>query len=171
VNKGSANTRGGWVGLAGWLALCFAAGGAGTVATSGVQTFYAQLVKPVWAPPPWLFAPAWTLLYILMAVAAWLVWRERDLDEVRALSRRQGLVLFVVQLVLNALWTWLFFRWRLGGPALVELVLMWIMVAAVARLFSRVRPVSAWLLVPYLCWLVYAGALNWAVWRANPGVF
>jgi benzodiazapine receptor len=156
--------------LAGWLALCFAAGAAGAVATSGIKTFYADLTKPVWAPPAWLFGPAWTVLYILMAIAAWLVWRDAEVDGIRALSRRQGLVLFVVQLVLNALWTWLFFRWRLGGVAMAELVLMWITVAIVARLFSRVKRVSAWLLVPYLGWLVYAGALNWAVWRANPGI-
>ena len=169
--KRSGDSRGGWVGLMGWLALCFAAGGAGAVATVDVVPFYASLVKPPWAPPAWLFAPAWTVLYILMGVAAWLVWRERDLDETRALSRRQGLVLFVVQLVLNALWTWLFFRWRVGGVAMAELVLMCITVAIVARLFSRVKPIAAWLLVPYLCWMIYAGALNWTVWRANPGVF
>ena len=163
------DSRGGWKGLVGWIALCFVAGAAGSAAAYDVVPFYASLAKPVWAPPAWLFPPAWTVLYILMGTAAWLVWRERDLDEARALSRRQGLVLFVVQLVLNALWTWLFFRWRVGGIAMAELVLLWITVAIVARTFSRVKAVSGWMLVPYLCWLTYAGALNWAVWRANPG--
>lgn len=166
----SRESRGG-LALAGWLALCLATGGIGGFATAGIKEFYAALTKPSWAPPAWLFAPAWTVLYILMAVAAWLVWRERDVAEgVRALSRRQGLALFLAQLVLNALWTWLFFRWRLGGVAMAELVVLWIVVAVVALLFARVRPVSAWLLVPYLCWLIYAGALNWTVWRANPAV-
>jgi translocator protein len=157
--------------LVGWIALCFATGAIGSFATRNVAPFYASLAKPSWAPPATLFAPAWTVLYILMAVAAWLVWRERDLDETRALSRRQGLVLFVVQLALNALWTWLFFAWRLGGVAMAELVLLWITVAIVARQFARVKSASAWLLVPYLCWLIYAGALNWTVWRANPTTF
>lgn len=158
----------GWVALAGWLALSLAAGAAGGVASANAGEFYAQLARPAWAPPSWLFGPAWTLLYVLMGVAAWLVWRERGAAD--APVRRVGLTLFVVQLVLNALWTWLFFRWRLGGWAFAELVVLALLVAATAVAFYRVRPLAGWLLAPYLAWLSYAGALNWAVWQGNPGL-
>ncbi len=157
----------GWLALAGWILLSLAAGAVGGIASSRAGEFYRLLERPAWSPPAWLFAPAWTTLYLLMGTAAWLVWRERD--DADPASRRTGLVLFVVQLALNALWTWLFFRWRLGGWAFAELVLLALLVMATAAAFFRVRRLAGWLLVPYLGWLAYAGALNWAVWRANPG--
>ena len=158
----------GWLALAGWLAVSLAAGGAGGVASASAGDFYGQLARPGWAPPSWLFGPVWTLLYVLMGIAAWLVWRERNAAD--APARRLGLTLFVTQLILNALWTWLFFRWRLGGWAFAELVLLTLLVAATAAAFFRVRQIAGWMLVPYLAWLTYAGALNWAVWRSNPGL-
>jgi tryptophan-rich sensory protein len=159
-----------WLALAGWLALSLAAGGAGGIASANAGGFYAQLARPAWAPPSWLFGPTWTLLYVMMGVAAWLVWRERSASEATARLRHLGLSLFVVQLALNALWTWLFFRWRLGGWAFAELVVLALLVAATALAFYRIRPLAGWLLAPYLAWLSYAGALNWAVWRNNPGL-
>ena len=146
-------------------------GFAGGLASIDASAFYAQLVKPSWAPPAWLFGPAWTVLYVLMGTAAWLVWRERALrDPARRRARRHGLAIYVVHLLVNALWTWIFFRWRAGGAAFAELVVLWVFIAITAVLFHRVRPLAAWLLVPYLAWVTYAGALNWAVWRANPGL-
>jgi tryptophan-rich sensory protein len=152
------------------VALSLAAGGIGSIASSGSREFYAALDSPAWAPPGWLFGPVWTTLYILMGLAAWLVWRERVGRAERAsAARRWGLVLFVAQLALNALWTWLFFRWRAGAWAFAEILLLWLAIAAVALLFARVRPLAAWFLAPYLAWVTYAAALTWAIWRRNPG--
>lgn len=157
----------GWLALAGWIALCLGAGGIGGIASANAGDFYGALARPSWAPPAWLFGPVWTLLYILMGVAAWLVWRVRTGGS--AAARKRGLTLFVVQLLLNALWTWLFFHWRLGAWAFAEIVVLWLLVVAAAAAFFRVRKMAGWMLVPYLLWLTYAGALTWAVWRSNPG--
>ena len=97
------------IGLVGWLLACFAAAAVGSVASANAQGFYQQLDKPSWAPPPWLFGPVWSVLYLLMGIAAWLVWRDRGFA-----GARNALTLFVVQLAANALWTWLFFAWRRG---------------------------------------------------------
>ena len=153
------------LGLAAWLLVCFAAAAAGGAASARAGAFYAQLDRPAWAPPSWLFGPVWTLLYLMMAVAAWLVWRERGFA-----GARGALTLFLVQLALNALWTWLFFAWRLGALAFAEILLLWALIAATAVLFWRLRPVAGVLLVPYLVWVTFASALTLAVWRANPGV-
>ncbi len=152
-------------GLAVWLAIVFAAAAAGGLASAGAGGFYLGLARPAWAPPAWLFAPAWTLLYLLMAVAAWLVWKERGWRGAPA-----ALSLFLAQLAANALWTWLFFAWRLGAAALVEIVLLLALIVLTLGAFGRVRALAGWLLVPYLLWVGYATALTWAVWRANPGL-
>ena len=151
--------------LLGWLAVTFAAAALGAIASADAGEFYARLARPAWAPPGWLFAPVWTVLYALMAVAAWLVWRVGG-------WRLQGgaLVLFLAQLAVNALWTWLFFAWRLGGAAFAEILLLWILVAATVVAFWRVRALAGALLVPYLAWVSYACALSFAVWRLNPDV-
>ncbi len=157
-----------WLALVGWVALSLSAGAVGGLASLNAREFYATLIRPSWAPPGWLFGPAWTVLYVLMGVAAWLVWRERPLaDDATAAIRRRGLTLFVAQLALNALWTWLFFYWRAGAWASGEIVVLWLAIACVALLFARVRGAAAWLLVPYLAWVTYATALTFAVWRAN----
>jgi translocator protein len=152
-------------GLLGWLLLTFAAAAVGAVASADAGAFYAQLVRPNWAPPGWLFAPVWTVLYVLMAVAAWLVWRVHGFKEGRA-----ALVLFIVQLGANALWTWLFFAWHQGALAFAEVVLLWCLIAATAVSFRRLNAVAAVLLLPYLAWVTFAAALTLAAWRLNPGV-
>jgi benzodiazapine receptor len=153
------------VGLLGWLLLTFAAAAVGAVASAEAGAFYAQLVRPSWAPPGWLFAPVWTVLYILMGVAAWLVWREHGFKE-----GRTALALFVVQLGANALWTWVFFVWHRGGLAFAEIVLLWCLIVATAVLFRRLNALAAALLLPYLAWVSFACALTFATWRLNPGV-
>ena len=147
----------------GWLGLTFAASAVGAIASVNASEFYGQLQQPSWAPPPWLFGPVWTLLYALMAIAAWLVWRAHGF---RANSLPLGL--FLVQLSLNALWSWLFFTWRLGGLAFSEILLLWLLILATAITFWRVRPIAGVLLVPYLCWVTFAGVLNFTLWRLNP---
>lgn len=153
------------IGFLGWLALTAAAGALGSIASVRAPAFYAELARPAWAPPASWFGPVWTTLYLLMAGAAWLVWRERD-----APGRDRALVLFVVQLALNALWSWLFFGWRLGALAFVDVLLLFALIAATLAAFLRVRPVAGLLLVPYLLWVGFASALTWAVWQRNPGL-
>lgn len=158
-----------WLALLGWIALAAAAGAVGGFASRDAGVFYGALAKPVWAPPDWLFAPVWSTLYVLMGVAAWLVWRAPAATLADRTSRRRGLALFVGQLVLNALWTWLFFVWRQGAAAFGEIALLWLAVAITTWYFGRVRRLAAWCLVPYLVWVSYATALTWAVWQRNPG--
>ena len=158
-----------WLGLAGWIAVSAVAGAIGGFASRNATEFYAVLDTPSWAPPGWLFGPVWTTLYVLMGVAAWLVWRARPSSADVQRARRTGLTLFGVQLVLNALWPWLFFEWRTGAWSFGEIVLLWITIAITAAMFARVRAAAAWCLVPYLAWVGFATALTWAVWRGNPG--
>lgn len=149
--------------LLGWIVLCFAVAAVGAVASVDAGAFYAELVRPAWAPPAWLFGPVWTLLYAAMAVAAWLVWRCPANE-----GRRAALSLFVAQLALNALWSWLFFAWRLGAWAFVEVVLLWLVITATLVAFLRLRTLAGALLVPYLAWVTFASVLNWVLWRTNP---
>lgn len=150
--------------LAGWLALAFAAGAVGAVASVNAAAFYAQLARPSWAPPGAAFGPVWSTLYALMGVAAWLVWREAQGP------RGAALALFAVQLAVNALWSWLFFAWRQGAAAFAGALLLAALIAATIAAFRRVRPLAAALLVPYFLWVAFACALTWAVWRANPAL-
>ena len=152
------------VGLALWLGATFAAAAIGSMATRSAPDFYAQLDRPAWAPPSSVFGPVWTALYLLMALAAWLVWRERDRAD--ALG---PLLLYVAQLVLNALWSWLFFAWRQGALSLVEVLALLALIVATMVAFARVKRLAALLLVLYLFWVSYATALTWALWRGNPG--
>ncbi len=152
-----------WLALAGWLTLSALAGALGAFASANAKDFYATLVQPGWAPPAWLFGPVWTALYAMMAVAAWLVWRERGW------TRASGaLGLFVLQLALNALWSWLFFAWHRGGMAFADILALWLVLAATVVAFARIRRAAAWLLAPYLAWVTFATALNYAVWQLNP---
>ena len=153
------------IGLFGWLMLSFAAAGAGGLASVQAGTFYLDLARPAWAPPAWLFGPVWSVLYLLMGLAAWLVWRTNAVP-----TRRRALVLFVAQLAVNALWTWLFFVWRQGGWAFADVLLLWAMICATIFLFAKVSRLAAALLVPYLAWVSFASALNFALWQFNPDV-
>ena len=151
------------LGLAGWLLLSFAAAAIGALASVRSEAFYEQLVRPDWAPPASVFGPVWTVLYVLMGIAAWLVWRARGFS-----GARTALTLYVVQLAANALWTWLFFAWRLGFPAFVEILVLWVLIAATILAFWRVRRLAAVLLIPYLAWVTFAAALTFSIWQLNP---
>lgn len=154
------------LGLAGWLIVTFAASAVGARASIEAKAFYGQLVQPTWAPPPWVFGPVWTALYAMMAIAAWLVWRSGGLR-----TNRIALALFIVQLALNALWSWLFFAWNLGVLAFAEIVLLWVFIVATLISFWRVRPLAGILLLPYLLWVSFATALNYALWQLNLQIF
>jgi tryptophan-rich sensory protein len=151
------------VGLVGWLVVVIAAAAVGAAASIQAAPFYMQLARPGWAPPPWLFGPVWSVLYLLMGISAWLVWR---VDGFR--STRIALVVFVSQLALNALWSWLFFGWHLGAAAFADIVLLWWLIVATIVLFRRARPLAAAMLIPYLLWVSFAGVLNYSVWQLNP---
>ena len=152
------------IGLAGWTLVTFATGAVGAFASRNAPTFYAELAKPTWAPPSWVFGPVWTTLYVMMAVSAWLVWREAGWSGAQA-----ALSLFIAQLVCNALWSWCFFAWRKGALAFADILVLLALIIACVITFARVHRVAAMLLVPYLAWVSFATALTIAIWRANPG--
>ncbi|WP_049458083.1 TspO/MBR family protein [Stenotrophomonas maltophilia] len=153
------------LGLLGWFAVTFAAAALGAWASTSAASFYASLTLPAWAPPAGVFGPVWTLLYAMMAVAAWLVWRERGWR-----GARPALTLYLLQLAVNALWSWLFFGWKLGALAFADILVLIVLVCATIFGFLRIQRAAAVLLLPYLAWISFASALNFAVWRANPGV-
>lgn len=152
-----------FIGLAAWLAASFVAAAIGAAASVEAGPLYAQLLRPSWSPPGWVFGPVWTVLYALMGVAAWLAWRVGGFR-----TARNALLLFLAQLAVNALWSWLFFGWQLGALAFADILLLWALVAATIAGFWRLRPLAGVLLLPYLLWVSFAAALNYSVWRLNP---
>ena len=150
------------IGLAGWLLVSFAAAWIGSRYMPG--EWYASLAKPAWNPPSAVFAPVWTVLYVLMGVAAWLVWK-------RAGFRGAGvaLTLFIVQLVLNALWSYLFFGLHHISAAFVDIVVLWAAILAVTALFWRKVRTAGILMLPYLAWVGFASCLNFTLWQMNRG--
>ncbi len=148
------------LGLVAFVLLCFGVSVfSGMVTAPAIREWYAALAKPSWTPPRWVFGPVWTLLYPLMAVAGWTVWREG--------RSRIAVLLFLLQLALNAAWPWLFFGRRRPDWAFFDIVALTIVIVATIVAFYRVRRRAALLLVPYLAWVVFAGALNLAVWQLN----
>jgi len=146
------------------IIICLSAGWFGSLFTTpAIPIWYAALQKPVFSPPNWLFAPIWTILYILMAIAAWLVWRKGvDKRPVRA-----ALVIFLIQLVLNALWSLVFFGLRslIGGE--IVIIILWIVLLLTILAFWRITKAAALLLVPYLAWITFAAVLNVSVYILN----
>lgn len=143
-----------------WVALSFSAALFG--GQFGPGEWYAALHKPAWNPPNWIFGPVWTALYTMMGVAAWLVWRRGGWG-----AQAMPLALFLVQLVLNAAWSWLFFGLHRPGLAFAEIVLLWLAILATALAFRPVSAAAFWLLVPYLAWVTFAAVLNFTLWRLN----
>jgi tryptophan-rich sensory protein len=143
-----------------FLLITFAAAGVGGYVTApsvGPGSWYASLPKPPWTPPAQVFGPVWTVLYTLMAVAAWLVWQKQGFG--------LPLLLFAVQLVLNVLWSVLFFGRHQVAAALLDILLLWLAIAATTASFWRVQPLVGALLLPYLLWVSYAITLNWGIWQ------
>jgi tryptophan-rich sensory protein len=151
------------VGLVVIVAATFLAPGLGSAfAGRSVSGWYLTLARPSWTPPGWVFGPVWTLLYTMMAVAAWLVWRRGGWAAARA-----ALALYVVQLVLNAAWTGLFFGLRMPGVAFAELAVLWVAILATTAAFWRHSAAAGVLMLPYIAWCTFAAALNFAIWRMN----
>jgi benzodiazapine receptor len=154
-----------WFGLLLLLVITAFAAAIGTIASVNAPDFYTMLAKPAWAPSPRVFGPIWTVLYLLMAVAAWLVWLRGGLGVAKV-----PLMLYLAQLALNALWTWLFFRWRLGGWAFIEIIVLWFILILMLVSFWRVRAMAGILLLPYLLWVTFAAVLMAKIWRLNQGI-
>lgn len=150
-----------WLVLAGFLIICLAVGfGAGFATQSSVESWYLTLNRPSWNPPNWLFAPVWTLLYVMMAVAGWLVWKTgRD--------TRPAMTLFFVQLALNFAWSFLFFGARSTGLGLIGIILMLLAVATTTLVFWRITRPAGLLFAPYLAWTGFAAFLNLTIWQLN----
>jgi benzodiazapine receptor len=146
--------------LIGFLAACFLAAATGILFKPGA--WYEGLRKPSWRPPNRLFAPVWTLLYLMMAVAGWLVWQTGGFG-----GARTALSLFATQLLLNALWTPVFFGLHRQGLGFVVIVALWLAIAATIAAFAAISAAAAVLMVPYLAWVSFAAALNYTVWQMN----
>lgn len=151
------------IGLVLIVGVCLGAGLLGSIATtSQVDGWYKTLNKPSWNPPSQVFGPVWTTLYILMGVAAWLVWRSAD-----ARSTWLPLALFGIQLALNAAWSWIFFKMQRPDWAFFEILILWVAIAATLVAFFRHSQLAGWLLVPYFGWVSFAAILNFTIWRLN----
>ena len=152
-----------WIGLLVILIVCLGAGGLGAIATTPeIDGWYRTITKPSWNPPDWIFSPVWTTLYVMMAISAWLVWKPAGFK-----AAATPLTLFSIQLVLNIVWSWIFFSLHRPGWAFAEIILLW---AAILATLIAFRQRSLWaggLLVPYLAWVSFASVLNFTIWRLN----
>jgi uncharacterized protein YbjT (DUF2867 family)/tryptophan-rich sensory protein len=149
--------------LLGFIAICFAAAGLGAAATAtSVGGWYQTLAKPSWNPPDWLFGPVWSVLYFLMAVAAWLVWRRGGWS-----ASRSALTWFGIQLALNVLWSVVFFGLQQPGFAFAEIIALWLAIVATMVAFRGKSVAATILMVPYLAWSTFAAVLNFELWRMN----
>jgi benzodiazapine receptor len=145
--------------LVAFFAVCFAAATTGALFKPG--EWYDRLDRPSWLPPDWLFPVAWSVLYVMIAVAGWLVWRAEGFG--------LALGIWAAQLVFNALWSVLFFGIRRLGVALAGAVALWASILGCVITFAPVSATASWLMVPYLAWVSFACVLNWSMWRRNPG--
>lgn len=154
-----------YLGLAFWFVLCYTASFIGAIASINAKSFYAQLIQPVWAPPGWVFGPVWTVLYTMMAIAAWLFWCNGGFRR-----NKTALSFFLMQLILNALWSWLFFYQQSGALAFAEIIVLWIFITRTLWGFWKTRKAAGALLIPYLAWVSFAAWLNFALWQLNPQI-
>jgi benzodiazapine receptor len=148
------------LGLFFWVILTFSVAYVSSQFEPG--TWYGTISKPSWTPPGWVFGPVWSLLYLAMSVSAWLVWRHRKRESVVL-----PLGLYVLQLIVNGLWSWLFFGRQLIGVALIDLLVLVLLVIVTSATFFRVNRKAGVLLIPYLLWICFAAALNFQIWSLN----
>lgn len=145
------------------LALTYLIAGIGALGSINAASFYRELQLPAFAPPAWLFGPAWSLLYTLMAIAAWLVWRSSK-------QTKTAMWLYFGQLAVNALWSWLFFAWYQGAAAFADIMLLLPLIVATGWCFWRHNKLAGLLLLPYLLWVSFAAVLNFSIWQLNPTI-
>jgi len=151
------------MGLFFFVAICLGAGALGAVATTPeIATWYTTIRKPSWNPPDSVFGPVWSTLFVLMAVAAWLIWKSSGFK-----SAQMPLALFAIQLALNVAWSWIFFYFHQPDWAFAEIVVLWIVIAATTVEFFKNSRLAGWLMMPYLAWVTFASALNFAISQLN----
>jgi len=155
-------SRDSWLSLLPFALVCFAAAAIGSIFSKSVHTWYEHLNKPQWNPPNWIFGPALSFLYLMMAISAWLVWREAGW-----LGARFPLILFGIQLLLNVAWSAVFFGRHAIGAAFGEILLLWTMIIATTVAFYHFSLLAAWLLIPYVVWVAFASYLNFRIWQMN----
>jgi tryptophan-rich sensory protein len=143
-----------------FIGLCFLVALSGAFYRPGA--WYERLRKPPWRPPNWVFAPAWSVLYVLIAISGWLVWRDAGWP-----AAAPALAIYGVQLLLNAGWSAVFFGLRRPDWAFLEISLLWLSIAWTIQAFAPLQPVAAWLLAPYLAWVSFAALLNFSIWQRN----
>ena len=152
-----------WMSLLAFIAICVAVEVVGGLLTSlSVKSWYQTISKPSWNPPSWIFGPVWTALYLSMAFAGWLVWKERVTRNIQV-----AMMLFGIQLFLNLLWSGFFFGLRNPMLAFFDIALLWMAILATAIAFWYIRPIAGILLTPYLAWVGFAAVLNFSIWRMN----
>lgn len=135
----------------------------GFFTVTGVDSWYQTINKPSWNPPNWIFGPVWTTLYVMMGIALFLVWKEDISTELKKIA----VTFFIVQLVLNFFWSFIFFNQQQPGWALVEIVVLWVFILLTIFAFAQVNKTAAWLLVPYISWVSFATILNYTIWQLN----
>ncbi len=146
------------------IIVCLAVGGiSGYLTTSEITTWYATLQKPSFNPPNYLFGPVWTILYIMMAISFWLIWKS-DASET---LKNKAILLFGIQLILNFFWSIIFFSLHQLGFALAEIIAMWVFILLSILAFYPISKPAAIMLIPYLCWVSFASILNFSIWRLN----
>lgn len=145
------------------LLISFIVAGLGALASINAGEFYVALAKPDWAPPGWLFGPAWTVLYIMMAIASWLVWRHEGFG-----AAQLALSLYLIQLVFNTLWSWLFFSLHNGMWAFIDISLLWVSLVIMICLFWKISILASIMILPYILWVSFAAMLNFSIWQLNP---
>ena len=152
-----------WIGLVIFIVVCLGAGGLGAIATTPeIEGWYKTIEKPSWNPPDYVFGPVWTTLFVMMAIAAWLVWKPEGFK-----AAALPLTLFGVQLALNVAWSWIFFGMHQPGWAFAEIMVLWLAIVATTVAFFRCSKIAGWLMVPYLAWVSFASVLNFTIWRLN----
>ena len=130
---------------------------------TGVESWYQTIQKPSWNPPNWIFGPVWTTLYILMGISLYLIWKSDATPSLKWLA----ILLFALQLALNFFWSLIFFNQHAIGWALVEIIVLWLSILATIFVFARINNTAAWLLVPYISWVSFAGILTYTIWKLN----
>lgn len=135
---------------------------AGMFTSQSVPDWYAALNKPAFNPPGWIFGPVWTLLYLLMGISFFMVWKQE-----KGRLRNLAILIYSVQLLLNFAWSFIFFYFKLIGLALVEIVLLWCAIILMLVLFKKVKPIAAYINIPYLLWVSFAAILNAAYYILN----
>lgn len=149
-----------WLGLIGWILVCLAVGFLS--AQFSPDIWYQSVQKPIWMPADWIFAPVWTVLYLIMGVAAWLVWKDRGFS-----GAATALGVFAGQFLFNAAWSVLFFGLHRPDLALIDIGLLWVAIVITIFFFHNKSPAAAFLLLPYIAWVSFAMILNFEIWRLN----